>query len=672
MSEDGSQLQTPTTVPKMNVICSFYLRNACAKGADCPFTHPTETSSASYSEGDKIRDRQPTDTPSTIANDSIAATSTIAGATITFADGATVSEIVLPADFSMLSISNIAAIASPGDLHDTLKSWAPDENIEVTAWKNDPQTSLHSAEVKVADGGRLWRANLEAKPKLQLHGLDLQVNPIFLSASDAGTNRLQLANVTCVWYSPSRTATLKYGNANRANRAVSTLREQNRELHGRRLTFEHARHSSATTYNRFSSAHTRETTHMVHVGNLDRDTSVNDLREYLQHHAPANIELGSSSHGMSKHVIQQRVEASLGRHGKLMDWVVAPQPGVAKVKAYAKFADYHEAAQATKELNGSRIDSRSTDVLRVQHVVSVKLPVSQRVLVAIRAQLDELARTSQSTSHVTIKVYDNPWKSHTQIRVSGSEKMSVARVKMQVEALLAGHVVQDGTQPLTQSFFFQAAAFPFIDEVMKTHSVVILLDRRKMILRMYGDAESVKAAQNALLTKATEINSLTKEVILDSHTLIAAMRGGFQDIVASLGKSKVKLDNTSNPKRILVSGSDNDVRVAENILRAYDSNLSEIVGGLTISDDVDSLCAVCWTPAEDPVTTTCGHTYCRECLESQAALTADFPMCCLGGSGDCNTAFALLELQRILGASTYHELLESSLTKYIRSHPKEF
>ena len=193
-----------------------------------------------------------------------------------------------------------------------------------------------------------------------------------------------------------------------------------------------------------------------------------------------------------------------------------------------------------------------------------------------------------------------------------------------------------------------------------------------MILRMYGDVESVKAAQSALLTKAAEINSLTKEIILDSRTLIAAIRGGYQDIVASLGKSKVKLDITSNPKRILVSGSDNDVRVAEKILRTYDSDLSETVGGLTISDGVDSLCAVCWTPAEDPVTTSCGHAYCRECLESQAASTADFPMCCLGASGECSTSFALLELQRILGAGTYNELLESSLTKYIRSHPKEF
>lgn len=250
--------------------------------------------------------------------------------------------------------------------------------------------------------------------------------------------------------------------------------------------------------------------------------------------------------------------------------------------------------------------------------------------------------------------------------------MLVARVKIEVETLLAGKIAQDGARPLTRPFFFQNTALPFFQEIMKEYNVLVVQDRRKAVLRMYGDTEHVRAAQEALQTKATENDNQTKEVILDSQTFAIAMRGGFQRIVAALGKSKVKLDISSNPKRILVNGSNDDVMLADCILRSTQTSITDIPADSTTKHEEASLCAVCWTPAEDPVTTICDHTYCKDCLESQATSTTHFPMHCLGDSGKCEIAFTLHEMQSFLVRETYDELLESSLATYIRSHPKDF
>lgn len=314
---------------------------------------------------------------------------TIAGATVAFADGAAVSKVALPADFSMVAISNLSINTIPRNVQTALRDWVPDGDIEILAWKMDPQTLLRAAEVKVADGGRLCRDDFSKKSKLKLLETDLRIRPIHLAASEASTNRLQLANVTCAWHSPSRTAHLEFRNNDRMNRAYSALQDTTRLLDGRQLTYS-------------LGSRARGTIHIVHVFNLDSETSVEDLRQHLNRHAPATIELGPSTHSMPKHDLQYQVKASLEKHGNLQEWVVSPQPGIANVKAYAKFASHDEAARVVKALDGSRIDAKSRDVLHMQHVVSVKLPVSQRILTAIQPDLRALVQTSQSNDHVMV------------------------------------------------------------------------------------------------------------------------------------------------------------------------------------------------------------------------------------------------------------------------------
>ncbi|KAF1847150.1 uncharacterized protein K460DRAFT_363256 [Cucurbitaria berberidis CBS 394.84] len=645
--------------------CTFFLRNACSKGASCPFSHAStfpcsfNTTLTESTVSQPANNSQTTNIPDFGKNGSELqdlSSRTIGGATVTFANGAIISEISLPSDYSTFTLTNIAANAKSGDICDDLKRWANCELVHIGSLKLDPQTSKQSTQAKIADGGRASRIAAGSSRGSKLDGTDIEIRTVQLGESLSGTNRLQLSGVTCTWHDPSTTAHLKYGSEKFASKALSNINVDRRAIRGRRPTVELAQNPR-----------------WINVGNLDVRTSVDDLEQHFNRFpTPLEIGIGQRSHGMSSGVIQQRVKSSLEKCGHVLEWSVTHQPTGAKVKAYAKFSTEYEAVQAVKQLDSSSIDSRSNDRLHVQHVISVKLPVSLRVLGAVQSQLNALAESARSTHYVSVKAYDNPLKLYTQVRVTGSDKITVARVKIQVEELLAGNIATDGTQPLTNSYFFHASSTAFLDHVMEFHGVLIVRDRRKMALRVYGEATHVRAAQDALREKAAEVKSEVKEVILDQNTLTAAMTGGIQRIVTALGKSKVKLDITSNPKRILVTGSDRDVSIVREILAYRQSDLSGAITGLCINQENESLCAVCWTPAEDPTKTTCGHTYCSSCIDAQATCTSDFPLRCLGDSGKCNNPLTLEELEQVLARGSYEGLLEASLTKHIRTHPEDF
>jgi hypothetical protein len=154
---------------------------------------------------------------------------------------------------------------------------------------------------------------------------------------------------------------------------------------------------------------------------------------------------------------------------------------------------------------------------------------------------------------------------------------------------------------------------------MDSHGVLVIADQGRTLLQLYGPAQNVDAAQAALLLKAQQLNNGPKAVIRDRR-----------------------------------------------------NDLPEAFADLSIKDDTQSNCAVCLTPAEGPFTTNCGHMYCKLCLASQTAWTPEYPVRCLGLSGNCNELLILKDLWGVLPVSEYDALLVSSLTKHIRTHSSEF
>ncbi|KAF1837765.1 hypothetical protein BDW02DRAFT_543282 [Decorospora gaudefroyi] len=511
---------------------------------------------------------------------------------------------------------------------------------------------MKSAHVKIADGGRARKIVSNNGNNIKVHGASVTVRIVQLGESDLGSNRLQLSTVACSWHEPSNTALLKYSTFQQATLALLNWDRDARELHGRQLT-----------------ATRRDST--LYVPNLNSQTTCRDLYKHF-HPSPTKVTLGRISHCKSAAEMCNHVKTLLEGCGKLVDWSTSTKAGSANVKAFGTFSNPEAASRAVEELKGASIDSESNDKLHIDHIISVKLPVSQRVLRVIKPQIQKLGETARSTRSVSVKVYDNPSKAYTQIRVSGCNKASVAQVKLQVESLLSGNIATNGTQALTESFFFQKTSLPFLEHISDIHRVLIIADQGRSVLRMYGDPQDVRTAQEALLCKAKELSHGSKAIILDPAAFSAAMQGGFQRIIDALGMEKIKLEIAAGQRKILVNGSDQDVSKAKDVLQAYRDGSINLSTSHSVGEDEGSQCSVCLTPAEDPITTECGHMYCKLCLIAQTSWTPEFPIRCLGLASNCNKPLPLQDLRNVLPTSDYDLLLTSALTKHIRTHPADF
>jgi hypothetical protein len=424
--------------PRSIIPCTFFLRNACNMGALCPYSHGsaapvfanTLVPAAQGQSQQKSTQQEPRDGPDNDATNHQNLSRTIAGAHVTFGQGAAVSEISLPSDYSTLTLTNLPICLGEEDTRDILERWTDRTAIESIVARADPQTSTKSAIVKVADQGRARKAVLNGASSLKAYGSTIAVRTTQVGESGLGTNRLKLSTVACSWYEPSMKAELQYRTATEARQTLLEHSENPRELHGRQLTLNRGHFAS-----------------VIEVRNLAVQTTEEDLCRYFNQVPPQKIVLGKISHSRSPMELRNHVKALLEEYGKLVEWSVSNKPGSASTCAFGKFSNSDAPLRAVENLDGTHIDPVSNDKLHIRHIVSVKLPVSQRILRAIRQQLPHLAETSQSTLSVFIKVYDNPTKAYTQIKVSGGNKTSVSQVKGQLESLLAATSRPSGCNP---------------------------------------------------------------------------------------------------------------------------------------------------------------------------------------------------------------------------------
>jgi hypothetical protein len=664
---------------RKKILCTFFKKGGCTKGDTCVFSHGLEDAKPSTStyakdnvsnfKADPILSGLGTSIQAIGANPNARLTNNtntysraLGGATVMFGEGAQVSSISLPCDFSAVSMSNLPEDVSVQDILDLLARHGflniSPHSVVLT---RIPQTSRQLAQVKVTDsdfaGHLLKRTGLS----IDVKGSVVPITELKVGGeSDTGTNRLQFASVACTWYNPSKVAYIKYATVSMSSEVLKTMNGSAQLLNGRKLNF----------------AHQNLQRHTLQVGNLAVGTSRSALERLLpKQPAPQRISWGVLSHVMSPKEMEDHVKESLKKRGNLIDWVVSSQAGGSRTKAIAKFTDPEASRLAVKELNETSIDRTSNDKLRVAPIVSIKMSISHRMLEAVDGQLDALTERSWKSDYVSIKKYENPGKRYTQIRVFGESKDAVARVKSSVEKLLAGHIAMDQTTLISNNFFFQDSSTAFLESVMDANGVTIIRDLRKMVLRLYGDPASIMAVEDILVAKVSELATLSHTIVLDPTSLNAALVGGFRLLVASLGKDKVKLDVISIPKRIIINGSEQDLTHAHGILHTFATqSLEARTAALTTNEEDEGLCPVCWTPAEEPFKTNCGHVYCSSCFSSQcsSASEADFPIRCLGASATCNSPFLLSELKEVLATNDYETMLHTSFTGHIRSRPTEF
>lgn len=657
-------------------VCKYFQWNACNRGSACRYLHVLEGANANGSEAKppssltktsklaldgttKMEKPFGTTKEATVSKNSNRVA--LSGAEVLFSEGAAVSSISLPSDFSTISITNIPSSVSKDDVCSMIRHYGF-ENITPAAitLHSESAGTPQSAKVKIADPTFATRFLERTGPEFDFGGSKVLASLVTLGGdSAAGANRLQLTVVSCTWHEPSTIIYLKYSNAFEANKILRAASKRAVNMHGRQLSFKQQESSTRT----------------IVVSNVSTNTEGESLiRELPDYISPQKITQGPNSHFMQPEEIEKCVRTSMEKCGTMQQWIVTPLPGSSKVKAKGTFISIESARRAVSELDNTTIDLASKIKLRVQPQVSIKLSVSQRVRGALKTKLCRFI-TDAEKSHVFVKIYDNPNKNHTQIRVSGQKKESVAEIKASLEMLLLGHVFHLDNTPSTRQVFFPVGPNQYLEAVMKTNNVYIVSDETKLALRIYGDDDQqIRATEEILAKRLETLKEQSKSITLEGNLLQIALKGGFKHLVELFGKDDVKMDVISNPKRITVLGSERRAQEVEKSLRAFShTRLLNDMSNLTLDESQrKNLCPVCYTHPEEPFTTKCGHTYCTDCLSFQCSSATAFPITCLGASAKCAQPLALQDIKDIITPSNYDTLLQTSFAAYIRAHSTVF
>lgn len=503
----------------------------------------------------------------------------------------------------------------------------------------------------------------------------LEATPIAVSTPQGTTNlhRVDCKKVHCSWHRATRTAWLNFGTETIARRAQEMFNAGVYKVLGATVkagnpTGGHGTRSRGNVW-RNKQAWTVMLTDLP--GIAEEEDMFKAIPEYNR---PRHVEFGDPSYKADQDLASTIVKSMLLQSGPLEWWDLTENSQGKRIKAQARFIEESHAREAVEALNNKPLSFSNTARLTVQLVTSAKFKILTRIYDVVRDQLDS-EKTEWGKCHIQFIAYP-PSQGYRVLKLEGEDSKSVAQAKETLGRILVGQVaVQNGDTVwhpgLGKSFGDGLRKVKLIEQGC---GVVILRDKRKSQIRLFGPDSGCKKASERLVTLVQELEKTSpnkgRVIELDTEAFQWACRGGFRTLVSLLGDNKATFDVVSTPRRVIITGSEDDYTTAFTMITNKQATASKPEAN-TAHQTED--CSVCWTEAEDPIRTSCNHVYCMGCFAdlSQAAGSStakEFCISCVGGEGLCNKILTLAEIQTHLSSASFEDLLESSFASYVRRH----
>lgn len=588
------------------------------------------------------------------------------GALVRFGDGAEIVKISLPSDFSAVRIDGLPAGSTPLSITQLLARAdlaIPIASVRLMSRGND--TSGRTATIRVEDPSFASRISrlLAKKDFAGAEGATATRTNVTLPQSQgASSRRIDCNKVHCSWHKPTKTAWLNFGSEEIARKI--------KDRYGSGIYKVRDQKVKSTSLTRGAG---RSNPHAWTVMLADVDaaaTESNILQGIPLGMRPRHVEIGKPSYDEDPEAARAKIMSMLTHIGPLEAWETAASDGGKRMKATARFQDGNDAMRAADLLDGMTLPFSKSAKLTAKLVFTARLKVSDRIYGAVHSEI-EAERQAWRSHHVLFIPYPEA-RGYRVLKLEGENNKSVADAKGTLEGILAGEVaLHDGKPVWTESFGVGTRSQGKIKEMETSLGVIIVRNKRQSRLHLYGSPGKRREAVRQLAGLAEEEASSARAIDLTPDQFSWACRGGFKAMSTILGEGVAAIDITSTGRRILVNGSDDDFnrtkRMVENQGKA--ENFPDGRPG------APEECAICWTEAEDPVRTSCGHTYCADCFESfcfNKPTGAGFRIRCEGAMGECKAVLAFTELRELLSSNTFEDLLEASFASYIGQHPDVF
>ncbi|WEW57081.1 hypothetical protein PRK78_002541 [Emydomyces testavorans] len=638
-----------------SVPCKFHIQGTCKNGEKCPFLHEERPVPA---PNESMEDEK----------DNFART--IGGALVQFEDGGRVAEIILPSDFSAVHIAGLpfdyTAIAV-ATLLTNIGAPVPETSIRV--FRDNDGKQAH-ADITVKDKAFAAKVSSEAtlKDAQVLLGAGLQISEAPVRLPGMSFRRIDGRKIHCSWHRPTRTVWLNFGNKDIAQRVSDKFKKGVYTIQNSTVKSSSVQSAGGIGHNPMA--------YTVILSHVPAEASEFLIKASIRQAGdrPRHIELGKPSYPVGNEAVAEQLRSRLSDFGGLELFEMQPSEGKKRYKATARFQNETAATEAVRAMNGHPQVFLGNGKIDMKVAYSIKEKVRTATYDILSDQLWELQNKPEwQAKGVRFQFYRNSDRLEifTTLKIEADTPKAAAEANSAIQKITSGIIARtsDGTHLWCTSFKSNSSSYLKVKSLEKELGIQIVRDKRNQQLRFLGSPTSCKTAI-AKIQHIMDADSSVQahEIMLEPQNLQWACNGGFRNIATTLGDNIASFDIVSNPKRIVIRGSQEQYDLAMAVMQG-----KYVVKPTKVSRSEDSTCSICWTDAENPVATLCGHVYCLECFEN-LCLSGDagneYTVICQGAMGKCNKLLALAELQNHLSSSALEGVLETSFRSYVTKNPQ--
>ncbi|RMZ69247.1 ariadne-2 [Pyrenophora seminiperda CCB06] len=585
----------------------------------------------------------------------------IAGASVVFNTIGQVIKVCLPSDFSVACITGFEPETTPETLANILKALgfdAPVERIKILA--STGQTPEAKALVKLEDP--LFSSKLSRV---------LQATSSYLCATTVPINRAatNCRKVYISWYKSSRSVWLNFGNADVAKRVSEKFNSANYKVLGQHLIASEPKYSP-TPSGVYGGRNPKAWT--VVLNNVSPQAKKNDIEKAILAlpDKPRHIEMGHMSYEASEAEVSVDIRLKLEEYGSLEAFFLAPFSSGKRIKASVWFHDEAEARSAC-HLNNKPLSILNGGNLTVALVRSVKIKVLSAIYSTLESTIGQ--KISQwKEKHIIFKVYQDSESRFTTMKLEGGDTVAVGTAREQLQKITNGEILTNTDEPLwIPSLNSHGSVFQAVKALEKELSVVIIVDKVKRQLRFYGPPEKLGTAARKVKDIFKNTQSTGYEIELSMEQFDWVLKGGFKIMQQTLGYGTPAFNVVT--RRVNINGTEQQYRSALALINRKDDLRTAEQAGLALQGH----CPICFCEAENPVITSCEHTYCLECFEENckaaaSAAGSETEIKCQGDEGGCLSIFGMEEVRALLSSSAFENILEASFEAHVKRNPMSF
>lgn len=585
---------------------------------------------------------------------------TIAGAYVTFEDGARVSSIRLPGDFSAVHLSGLPLGSSPT----TVKAFLAENGFEISEndiWviRQDEMTTA-TVRAKGPDFFKKFRALMQAG--LRWGSSQIRATPVAARIPSGNTlGHIDCKKVHVSWHKAMRTACLSFGSRDIAIRVGEKFTTGSYTTLGQKIRAERLSKAESRSYGSHYSLNWYLM--LTQVPASARKSAIFRAISQMAER-PSYIELDDPGYDVDDEKAAIMVHSLLTDIGPVEHWETTLGSTPDRIKATARFLDPMSAREAVSRLNEKPLPFHKNGKLTVQMVYSAKFKVRSDVYKAIVSGVRSFDAWKQK--HIFFRTYS----STKMLKIEGKSISEVVNAKAALSSIIDGVVAKNGEENLwDDSLKHNGELWRLVKEHQEPLGVVVVRNQAKKELRLFGTESKCNNAQKRLADLL-----FTRVIELDSISFRWACRGGLKSLVSKLGPKKASLDVISSPKSIIISGSLDDYNLALTIIPGgglSQQPKSQTAPGATKAEG----CSICWTEVDAHIRTNCGHLYCQGCFENACQVTptpgTEFVLLCRGDQGNCSAAITMQDLHDNLSPSVFDEVLKRSFRSSVQRAPDE-